>query len=728
MEDLPVPLYAYAPLASPIGRLRLLKLNGSRPPSTTSSISYSLEEFAVDPASCPEYYALSYTWGAPASALDDATQGRFGKRQDSQCSGRSLPIGRNIYEALLHLAETYPGAYFWADAICINQGDVKEREGQVAQMGDIYANAAKVIVWLGDSALFPELDDFLWLHRDDFLEHLVKVERSSNEVGFAGKSQKADLLAFLTGNDCPEGLDPSPRWQAYENFYARCRWWSRAWVVQEVALAQLIEMYCGKVKLDWNRLRSLSELVTKHTPAIRHHARWFEEKTNLGFGKHALGMYAMRTLCINGGPNAEVFSSAQELWPITAWQKLMAFYDYAPTMVRPLAATDPRGKVFCVFGLMNRFLPPGVEPSMPEYNLSTEAVYYSVACMLAEHGPTASVLSRVQDPFLKELFLPSWVPDYSVAHLNGRYIINDPLMMSDPSLAWKPLAWRRHTQGDKLKLKGTMVDTVVDMAPFLGKDLADAALIGSILRLCRGVKPFRNSGQGVLEILSRTLTLNRPNFDHVSRDNYFSCIIHFFIYFIALAHVSGMRTDARKPMLGYVDGKFVTNPVHKAMMDMMVHLQALYFEQLGDWAYIRQEQEELAPALLTPQERTWLWIGSKHDYPPHTAESAKANTLDMLTALAEEGTMTRTLFLTQRGYLGLGTHSMAVGDKIMLLSGGSTPYCLRRLKDMPGDMPMLSEDDEFGLLGEVYLHGFMDGWRVMQDEGISEELVPVTLI
>ena len=37
----------------------------------------------------------------------------------------------------------------WIDAICIDQGATTERIHQVALMGDIYIQAAEVLVWLG---------------------------------------------------------------------------------------------------------------------------------------------------------------------------------------------------------------------------------------------------------------------------------------------------------------------------------------------------------------------------------------------------------------------------------------------------------------------------------------------------------------------------------------------------------------------------------------------------
>ena len=461
--------FIYTPLASPVGRLRLLKITSV----SNSILSYSLDEFAFD--SGPEYYALSYTWGPPVIGIDAVAQADYDRQQDSRCDGHSLFIGRNVYVALSQLANTYPGAYLWVDAVCINQDDGSERGAQVAQMGDIYANAERVIVWLGDDALYPELDDFVWLQAAEFRAHLFELERSSESDKVPGRNPQTDLIRFVTGQDCPEGLNPRPRWQAYEDFYGRCRWWTRAWVVQEVALAKEIEMFCGHTKLDWNRLKSLANLVRRHAPFIRTCIRRFDVQTNLGLGAHALPVYALRTICVDGGPEAFCVTASgfegfvfEEGERTTAEQRIFAFLDYALIVVRPRDATDLRDKIYCLFGLMNRFLPPGMQPSMPDYNLSLASVYCSMASTLAEHAPTLSVLSRVQDRTLTELSLPSWVPDYSVANVNRRHIKEPRLTGMDVSLRWKPFAWRSHATGAKLRLKGTKVDVVVDLMPIPG--------------------------------------------------------------------------------------------------------------------------------------------------------------------------------------------------------------------------------------------------------------------
>lgn len=58
----------------------------------------------------------------------------------------------------------------------------------------------------------------------------------------------------------------------------------------------------------------------------------------------------------------------------------------------------------------------------------------------------------------------------------------------------------------------------------------------------------------------------------------------------------------------------------------------------------------------------------------------------------------RRLFITSSGHLGLGPASMMSGDIVAVLFGGKVPFVLRRV-----------EDDQWKLVGECYVDGFMQG-------------------
>jgi hypothetical protein len=63
------------------------------------------------------------------------------------------------------------------------------------------------------------------------------------------------------------------------------------------------------------------------------------------------------------------------------------------------------------------------------------------------------------------------------------------------------------------------------------------------------------------------------------------------------------------------------------------------------------------------------------------------------------------LFITNEGFLGIGSQSLQVGDTVWIIPGVGVPLILRRT----------ATENRFSLLGRAYLHGFMDGERCPMD-------------
>src|SRR4051794_7217871 len=83
-----------------------------------------------------KYTALSYMWGPPRPS------------REVLINGFSFSIRENLWNFVQQLAVDASG-YLWADAICINQEDLEERNSQVSMMGSIYESALSVIAWVG---------------------------------------------------------------------------------------------------------------------------------------------------------------------------------------------------------------------------------------------------------------------------------------------------------------------------------------------------------------------------------------------------------------------------------------------------------------------------------------------------------------------------------------------------------------------------------------------------
>ncbi|KAJ9503196.1 hypothetical protein H2202_001350 [Exophiala xenobiotica] len=184
--------------------IRLLQLENG---ANSSRLRYVMHHAEL--SSSPKYCAMSYSWGAPvpASALKEIF-----------IQGESVWIRPTLCSFLETMATCYPRMSMWIDAICINQGDVEERNHQISIMGEIYKTAREVYAWLGSG--------------DDDTNYAIEhVENSNPQTRF-------DQAIFST---CAEKLFRLP-------------YWTRRWVIQEFALAQELIVVCGRRLINWHHL------------------------------------------------------------------------------------------------------------------------------------------------------------------------------------------------------------------------------------------------------------------------------------------------------------------------------------------------------------------------------------------------------------------------------------------------------------------------------------------
>jgi hypothetical protein len=141
------------------------------------------------------------------------------------------------------------------DAICINQGNIMERNDQVRQMGSIYKQASGVVVWLGRDSGNAQL-------AMDFVRDAISQENRFEWV-----------LSTLSN---PEY---SGRWAAFMDVFDHRDYWRRSWVVQEYALASDVIFRCGWpdilndhihefMVLFWDDQRGLSEIPADHSNTL----------------------------------------------------------------------------------------------------------------------------------------------------------------------------------------------------------------------------------------------------------------------------------------------------------------------------------------------------------------------------------------------------------------------------------------------------------------------------
>lgn len=126
----PHQIYQQLPLAP--GTIRVIDIDRAK--DTTAPLNGTLRVIRLK--DCPNFTALSYVRGN-------------GSTESIYCNGCAFAITSNCKEALISLRSVQEDLCIWVDAVCINQEDDAEKDGQIPIMGEIYTWANVVWVWLG---------------------------------------------------------------------------------------------------------------------------------------------------------------------------------------------------------------------------------------------------------------------------------------------------------------------------------------------------------------------------------------------------------------------------------------------------------------------------------------------------------------------------------------------------------------------------------------------------
>jgi hypothetical protein len=165
----------------------------------------------------PQYEALSYMWERKESPLQ------------IELNSSIVEVRNNLWQALSHLRQPQTTRILWIDALYINQNNTSERNHQVSQMGRIYENAHSVVAWLG-------VDD----------------ESSRIAMKYILDFQPRTRELFLLQDLLPKSpiVIDSYIIDAISSVCSR-EYWTRLWIVQELVLAERINILCGSWVCDW---------------------------------------------------------------------------------------------------------------------------------------------------------------------------------------------------------------------------------------------------------------------------------------------------------------------------------------------------------------------------------------------------------------------------------------------------------------------------------------------
>ena len=369
------------------GDIRILEL---LPGSFGDPLHCRLRVAAIE--SDPVYDALSYMWG------DKSPKGTI------ILDGEAFPVTGSLENALRHVRLRDRVRCLWADAVCINQRDVKERGNQVHLMKDIYSRSKTVRVWI-DVDLHPENSVVRKLFT-------LQLQGTVDQLGDDPEFWKV-LLPLL------------------QNPY-----WDRLWIQQELVFAPKMVFQCRGVAIPGNCLMALQlqifrkstrggrpfdaddaddvwrlfrPLVSTTKAPSRNLACWRQMmKSKVPVDPHTLQ------------PNFSLLRPKAE-WQLDPgkWGPWLSTSPiYLLGMLRrsqALNVTEPKDRVHATLNLVIDYNDDGEEM---DYDQSLAELYLSVARVLLFTCNSLQLLAMarinaIPDPTYTVEGLPSWAPNWN---------------------------------------------------------------------------------------------------------------------------------------------------------------------------------------------------------------------------------------------------------------------------------------------------------------------------
>ncbi|KAK9794764.1 putative Heterokaryon incompatibility domain-containing protein [Seiridium cardinale] len=284
------------------------------------------ELFIEDISNDPEYEAISYTW-----ADED---GNADKCRTITVNDRAFSVTTNCEAALRRVRYRYNTRRVWIDAICIDQSNDDERGHQVQLMSQIFQKALQVFVYVGES------------------------DRPNDRC----QPTCWDLNA-------PEYY-PLPTYQELSQLVER-RYFTRLWILQEVALARRALVVWGSQVLLWDRCVEICKGERLELPPVmRFDRRLYSE------------------------PN-----------------QLLHLLDLA----LDCQAADSHDRIYALLGILVYAPTSGI---VVDYHLTAEQLYAQVAILAASACGWSAVLARAVNTVQSSNFVRSWIPDWGATGLN----------------------------------------------------------------------------------------------------------------------------------------------------------------------------------------------------------------------------------------------------------------------------------------------------------------------
>lgn len=330
------------------------------------------------------FEAISYVWGSDI------------KDQSITIGGKEMAITTSLRDSLRQTRWPDKPRALWADAICINQEDDKEKGHQVWLMGRIYKASRCTLICLGYGRnLRVEARN-----AQDVAALIAEIEEAMDRVLSApGFSMEWDSFPRPIADDPFLGQEKWRPWRAL----LRQPWFRRGWVVQETALGPECRVLWAGVEISWISILRANQWLTRRLDSL------FLTRGDI---PQVISYLHSRTYLLQRQDEARTLFSRRPISGLEGTTTLEALNE-----ARLLKVKDPRDRIYAFMALPTS---DGAMPDLrPNYGEDTSYldVYRDFAVQYLEKTLDLDILSFAfseEDVALAATSsvpaLPSWIP------------------------------------------------------------------------------------------------------------------------------------------------------------------------------------------------------------------------------------------------------------------------------------------------------------------------------
>lgn len=352
----------------------------------------------------PRYEAVSYAWGPAdlASKLYISSSTENGVTDDNPERHSYLHVSSALNEVLTALRHPTKPRVLWVDALCINQGSLSERTHQVKLMKEIYSSAVRVIGYVGSPS---------------------PADAPIFEVQSAGLFSAPTRLKkrIFDDNDMVTAITAL----AAMTVFIDRPYFSRVWIVQEIALAKDLILQCGQNIMPWEHFSQvwlMFQLASRYDGTLLCTDESSDRIAYLNVVREMNRGNRERLRIPEHGYNSE----GRRSWSRFAWEKPLerdmtkdeGWYGDLEFFVcggRMCNVRDDRDRIYGMLGLVSQ---TERETTEVDYEASIEDVYGTFVKRRIKEDGHLDIFGQLDWKEEPDLVgkqggrLPSWIPDF----------------------------------------------------------------------------------------------------------------------------------------------------------------------------------------------------------------------------------------------------------------------------------------------------------------------------